>query len=314
MVKIAAVQFPPIYYDLERCSARAVEIIKDAANEGIQCVVFPEAWLSGYPMLAWEIPPENEFGPFSSIYKRMFESSPNLKKDELRPIKSAAKEFGVVVVLGFTEQASEMSAGTLYNSVAIIDADGRLLNTHRKTMPTNPERMVWGFGDGSGLKVAETAVGRVGALLCWENLMPLARTAIYAQNVEIYCAPTADTGDNWLASMKHIGREGSCFVVAVASAMTGEDIPADLPPHRPDEAVEGWIVPGDGIICGPLGDTIAGPMREEKGFLVADIDLAQVREARRIFDVVGHYSRPDIYKLTVNCEKSVPVELGNTDG
>lgn len=309
MIKIAAVQYPPVYYDLEKGLERAVEIIAEAANDSVQCLVFPEAWLTGYPMLAWDIPPENDFGPFSAVYRRMFENAPNLKRNELDPIREAAKEYGVVVVVGFTEQAHEMSAGTLYNSVAIIDATGEILNVHRKTMPTNAERMVWGFGDGSGLNVVDSAVGRIGALLCWENFMPLARAAIYAQNVEIYCAPTADTSDNWLASMQHIGREGSCFVVGVASTIEGEDIPDDLPPHQPGNLEKGWLEPGNGIICGPLGDIIAGPKFEEKGFLVSHIDLGQVREARRSFDVVGHYSRPDIYQLTVNRDVQMPVKL-----
>ena len=195
MINIAAVQYPPVYYDLEAGLARATEIVAEAAKQKIQCLVFPEAWLSGYPMLAWDLPPENDFGPFSAVYKKMYDSSPNLAKDELKPLMEAAKDHGVVIVMGLTEQGHEMSAGTLYNSVATIDATGQMLNVHRKTMPTNAERMVWGFGDGSGLNVVDTAVGRVGALLCWENYMPLARMAIYAQNVEIYCAPTADNGD-----------------------------------------------------------------------------------------------------------------------
>jgi nitrilase len=178
-------------------------------------------------------------------------------------------------------------------------------------MPTNAERSVWGFGDGLGLNVVETAVGRIGCLLCWENFMPLARTAIYAQNVEIYCAPTADTGDNWLATMQHIGREGSCFVIGVCSTMTGDDIPLDLPPHKPDAPFDGWVVPRNGIICGPLGNIVAGPMREKKGFLKSQIDLGQVREARRSFDVVGHYSRPDIFQLSVNRKPMTPVNFNN---
>ncbi len=309
MPKVSAVQFPPVYYDLDKGLERAVEIVRNAAGEGIELLMFPEAWLTGYPMLAWTVAPDNEFGEFSKLYKRMYDNAPDLSKDHLRPVREAAKEHGVVVVMGLNERASEMSAGTLYNTAATIDATGEILNVHRKVMPTNPERMVWGFGDASGMRVVETAVGRVGCLLCWENFMPLARAAIYAQNVEIYCAPTADHRENWLATMQHIGREGSCFTIGVASTMKGEDIPHDLPPHKPNEHVEGWVVPGNGIICNPLGDVVAGPMRAEQGLLSADIDLGEVREARRAFDVVGHYSRPDLFNLTVNKSKLLPVHF-----
>lgn len=309
MITIAAVQFAPVYYDLERGLIRAVEIIEDAAKQGIQCLVFPEAWLTGYPLVAWSIAPTNEFGDFSDIYKRMYDSAPDLSRDDLKPIREAAKEHGIVVVIGINEKASEMSAGTLYNSMVTIDATGETLSVHRKVMPTNAERTVWGFGDGRGLRVVETAVGRVGGLLCWENFMPLARTAIYAQNVEIYCAPTADHRENWLATMQHIGREGSCFVIGVGPTMTGDDIPSDLPPHTPDTIVTDWVMPGNGIICGPLGNVLAGLMTKEKGFLTSEIDLGQVREARRSFDVVGHYSRPDIFNLSVNREPMLPVSF-----
>jgi len=307
MITVAAVQQPPIYYNLEKGLERAVEIIALAAEEGIQCLVFPEAWLTGYPMLVWEMAHSNDFGDFSSVYRRMYENAPNLSRDELKPLREAAKEHCIVVVMGLNEQASEMSAGTLYNTAVTIDATGEILNVHRKVMPTNAERTVWGFGDGRGINVVDTAVGRVGGLLCWENFMPLARAAIYAQNVEIYTAPTADTRENWLATMQHIGREGSCFVIGIASTMTGDDIPIELPPHKPNAPIDGWVEPGNGIICGPLGTIVAGPMREEKGFLKSQIDLGQVREARRTFDVVGHYSRPDIFQLSVNKNPMTPV-------
>ena len=313
MVNVAAVQFPPVYYDLEKGLERAVEIISEAATKGIECLVFPEAWLTGYPFLVWSMSPTNDFGDKSAVYRKMFENSVDLSKDDLSPIRNAANEHGVVVVMAVNERASEMSAGTLYNTVVTIDATGEILNVHRKVMPTNPERMVWGFGDGRGLNVVDTAVGRIGCLLCWENFMPLARSALYAQNVEIYCAPTAADSDQWLATMQHIGREGSCFVIGVASTIEGSDIPLDLPPHKPSAPVDGWIAPGNGIICGPLGDVVAGPMREEKGFLTAEIDLGQIREARRSFDVVGHYSRPDIFQLSVNRNPMTPVNFKTSD-
>jgi nitrilase len=212
------------------------------------------------------------------------------------------------------ERAGELSAGTIYNTAVTIDATGEILNVHRKVMPTNAERTVWGFGDGRGLNVVDTAVGRVGVLLCWENFMPLARAAIYAQNVEIYCAPTADHRENWLASMQHIGREASAFVIGVGPALEDSDIPLDLPSRDSISPAKGeWLMPGNGIICSPLGEIIAGPMRQEKGLLRADIDLDDVRSARRTFDVAGHYSRPDIFKLEVDRQLRTSVTFTNSE-
>ncbi|SHL03094.1 nitrilase [Roseovarius marisflavi] len=309
MTKVAAVQYPPVYYDLAKCLERAVEIIEEAASDGIECLVFSEAWLSGYPILVWNNLPENGFGGLSDIYRRMFENSVDLSKDDLKPVCYAAREHGIVVVIGINERESEMSASTLYNTMVIVDATGEILNVHRKVMPTNPERMVWGFGDASGINVVETAVGRVGGLLCWENYMPLARAAVYAQNVEIYCAPTAAENNVWHAAMQLVGREGSCFVVGVAPTVERSDIPKDLPSYAEYAGDDGWVAGGNGIICDPMGDVIAGPMPQKKGFLTADIDVGQVREARRAFDVMGHYSRPDIFQLSVNKSKLSPVKF-----
>ncbi|MCP5072268.1 MAG: carbon-nitrogen hydrolase family protein [Rhodobacteraceae bacterium] len=311
MPKIAAAQFAPAYMDLEGSLEKAVNLIAQARADGIDMIVFPETWMTCYPDFVWAVMPGNASDDIDALYKRLFDNAVDLSRDQLAPVRKAAKEHGVVVVLGINERASEMSAGTLYNTSVVIDATGDILNVHRKLIPTNAERTVWGFGDGRGLNVVETAVGRVGVLQCWENFMPLARTAIYAQNVEIYCAPTGDYRENWLASMQHIGRESSAFVVSVAPAVQGSDIPLDLPCRDqiapPDDD---WISPGNGIICSPLGEILAGPMRAEKGFLSADINLEDVRTARRSFDVVGHYSRPEVLQLKVNKSAMNPVEFG----
>jgi nitrilase len=214
----------------------------------------------------------------------------------------------VVVVIGHQEVDGAVSGSTLFNSCAIIDADGSIANNHRKLMPTNPERMVWGFGDGAGLNVVDTAVGRIGALICWENYMPLARTALYAQNIDIYCAPTWDSGDTWLATMQHIAREGACWVIGCATSLEAADIPEELP-HReilfPDP--EEWVNPGDAVVYKPFGGVLAGPMRREKGLLYAEIDPAAARASRRKFDATGHYARPDVLTLEVNRAAQRPV-------
>jgi nitrilase len=177
-------------------------------------------------------------------------------------------------------------------------------------MPTNPERMVWGFGDGSGLKVVDTPVGKIGTLLCWENYMPLARYALYSQGVEVYVAPTYDSGDGWIGTMQHIAREGRCWVIASGVALTSDDIPSDFPEKEslyPD--TEKWINPGDSAVVAPGGEIIAGPMREEKGLLYAEIDAGQVATSKRALDVAGHYSRPDVFTLSVNTEPQTPVKF-----
>ncbi|PIW48800.1 MAG: nitrilase, partial [Zetaproteobacteria bacterium CG12_big_fil_rev_8_21_14_0_65_54_13] len=195
------------------------------------------------------------------------------------------------------------------NTVVTIGPDGDLLNRHRKVMPTNPERMVWGFGDASGLKVIDTPAGRLGTLICWENYMPLARYALYAQGIDIYIAPTYDCGENWLASMRHIAREGGCWVVGCGSVLRVSDIPDAFPGKAalyPD--ADEWINPGDSVVVPPGGsEIVAGPMRKEQGILYADIDLERVSKARRNLDVVGHYSRPDIFQLHVNSEPQSPI-------
>ncbi len=310
-MKIAVVQQPPVYLDLEGSMARAVELVQEAAQGGCGMLVFPEAWLPGYPTFVWRLPPGAGMGKTDELYALSQANSVDLSRDGLRPLQEAAKEHGMVIVLGYQEIDGAISGSTVFNSCAIIDADGRIANNHRKLMPTNPERMVWGFGDGSGLRVVDTAVGRVGALLCWENYMPLARYALYAQNIDIYVAPTWDSGATWLATMQHIAREGGCWVVGCATALEASDIPAGLP-HRdvlfPNQ--DEWINPGDAVVYRPFGGILAGPMHQEKGLLVAEIDVAEARASRRKFDVAGHYARPDVFTLTVNRTAQVPVQFG----
>lgn len=310
MPRIAAVQESPVYWDLPGSLERATDIVERAAADGVNMLVFPEAWFPGYPEFAWFLAPSLDSAAIQAIYARLYRNAVDLSRDGLAPLRAAAREHGIVIVAGINERATEQSAGTLYNTAVTIDADGTILNVHRKCMPTNVERTVWGFGDGRGVRVVDTAVGRVGVLLCWENYMPLARAAIYAQNVEIYCAPTADGGDAWLASMQHIGRESSAWVIGVGPTMEDHDIPADYPAR--DKIAPGagnWVEPGNGIICSPTGKIVAGPMRRQKGLLSADIDLEEVRTARQAFDVVGHYARPDIYRLTVDRSPRLPVTL-----
>jgi nitrilase len=308
MTKIAIIQQPPVYLDLKNSMARAVDLIGDCAREGARMVVFPEAWFPGYPTFVWRLPPGAGMGKTDDLFARLQANSIDLSRGEMAPLQEAAKEHGVVIVAGYQELDGAVSGSTLFNSCVIIDADGKIANNHRKLMPTNPERMVWGFGDGSGLNVVETAVGRVGALLCWENYMPLARYTLYAQNIDIYVAPTWDSGDTWLATMQHIAREGGCWVIGCATALEASDIPTDIPHY--DELFpnkDEWVNAGDAVIYKPFGGVHAGPMHKKKGLLISDIDVDAARSSRRKFDASGHYARPDIFSLSVNRSRQSPV-------
>ncbi|MFQ5438794.1 MAG: carbon-nitrogen hydrolase family protein [Paracoccaceae bacterium] len=308
MIKVAVVQEPPVYLDLSKTMDRAVSLVERAAGDGCQMLIFPEAWFPGYPTFVWRLAPGAGMSKTNDLFARIQENAIDLGKNGLAPLQAAAKEHAMVIVAGYQEIDGAVSGSTLFNSCVIIDADGKIANNHRKLMPTNPERMVWGFGDASGLKVVETAVGRIGALLCWESYMPLARYALYSQNIDIYVAPTWDSGETWLATMQHIAREGGCWVIGCATALEAADIPRDVP-HRdelfsdPDE----WINPGDAVIYKPFGRIHAGPMHATKGMLLADIDPDAARASRRAFDASGHYARPDVFNLTVNRSAMPPV-------
>lgn len=310
MTKVSVIQEPAVYLDLAKSMARAVDLIIDAARKGSTLVVFPEAWLPGYPTFVWRLLPGADMGKTDALYARLLANCVDLNNDGLAPLQKAAREHGVVVVMGYQEVDSSQSGSTIFNSCAIIDADGRLANNHRKLIPTNPERMVWGFGDGAGLNVVETAVGRIGSLICWENYMPLARFALYAQNIDIYVAPTWDSGETWLATLQHIAREGGCWVIGCATSLEASDIPEDVPFR--DEIfpnADEWINPGDAAIYKPFGGLVVGPMHREKGMLFAEIDPAAAAAARRKFDAAGHYARPDVLSLTVNRARQKPAQF-----
>lgn len=309
-MKLCVVQEPPVYLDLEKTMARAVDLIADLARKGAQLVVFPEAWFPGYPTFVWRMTPGAGMGKTDELFARLQANSIDRLGGGLAPLQEVAAEHGVVLVLGYNELDSGVSGSTLFNSCAIIDADGKIANNHRKLMPTNPERMVWGFGDASGLKVVDTAIGRVGALICWENYMPLARFSLYAQDIDILCAPTWDNGDTWLATMQHIAREGGCWVVGCATSLETSDIPDDIPYY--DELFpnkDEWINPGDAVVYKPFGGAVAGPMRREKGVLTTDIAPEEAHASRRKFDASGHYARPDVFTLRVNRQRQSPIEL-----
>lgn len=307
MTQIAVVQKAPAFLDKEKTIQLAVDTVVEAAANGAQLVVFTEAFIPGYPAWVWRLRPGGDWGTSEALHHRLLNNAINVDSDDLDPLYEVAKKHQITIVCGIEERDNKLSQSTLYNTAITIGPDGTLLNRHRKLMPTNPERMVWGFGDASGLKVVDSPVGRIGALLCWENFMPLARYAMYAQGVEIYIAPTYDSGDGWLGTMQHIAREGCCYVVGCGNLMRGSDIPDDFPDKDslyPN--AEEWVNPGDSVVIAPGGEIVAGPLNKEAGILYYDIDREKVKIAKRAFDVVGHYSRPDIFQLHVNTQPQSP--------
>ena len=308
MSKLAIVQKPPVFLDKQKTIDLAVTTVAEAANNGAELVVFSEAFIPGYPTWIWRLRPGDDWNLSEELHARLLKNAVVMESNDLAPLYEAAKKHKVTIVCGIEERDSQLSQSTLYNTVIVIGPDGTLLNKHRKLMPTNPERMVWGFGDASGLKVVDSPCGRVGTLLCWENYMPLARYALYAQGVEIYIAPTYDSGDGWIGSLQHIAREGCCWVVGCGNLMKGCDIPQDFPEREslyPDS--EEWVNPGDSIVIAPGGEIVAGPMRKEAGILYCEVDIEKVSIAKRTLDVTGHYSRPDIFQLHVNTQPQSPV-------
>ena len=307
-VRIAVIQRPPVVLDGPATLAVAIDQLHGAADAGARLVVFPETYLPGYPVWIWRLRPGPDYDLTSEIHSKLVENSVDLESDELRPLREAAAERGVIVICGLHEREGRFSRATLYNTVVTIGSDGEIQNRHRKLMPTNPERMVWGHGDASGLLVTETEAGRLGSLICWENYMPLARYALYAQGVEIYLAPTWDSGDTWLATMRHIAAEGRCWVVSAGCSMRAADIPADFPGReRLFPEADEWLNPGDSVVVAPGGKVVAGPLHKEHGQLLADIDPARVAAEHRTLDVAGHYGRTDVFHLSVNRKMADPI-------
>ncbi|MBX3520792.1 MAG: carbon-nitrogen hydrolase family protein [Xanthobacteraceae bacterium] len=308
-MKAAVIQKPPVLLDRDATIAQTVESIGEAVREGASLLVFPEAYIPGYPTWIWRLKPGGDMALGNEIHARLRLHSVSLARGDLKPIQEAAKRHNVTIVLGINEIDLEVSGTTLFNTVVVIGPDGTILNRHRKLMPTNPERMVWGMGDASGLRVVDTPAGRLGSLICWENYMPLARYALYAQGIDIYVAPTWDTGESWLATMRHIAKEAGCWVIGTSTAMQGSDVPESVPELRKLFDANEWINDGDAVVIKPFGAIAAGPMHREKGILYAEIDAEAARRSRKSLDVAGHYSRPDVFSFSVDRRPKNPVNF-----
>ncbi len=312
MKKIAIIQEAPVVLDKIATIKKAAEIITSVASQGAELIVFPEAFIPGYPAWIWRLRPGADYATSEELHKKLLKNSVDLSSDDLKPILEATKAKGVTVVCGINERDNFNSQSTIYNAVITINEQGLIVNIHRKLMPTNPERMVWGFGDGHGLNVINTPVGKIGSLICWENYMPLARYSLYAQGIEIFIAPTYDSGEAWTGTMQHIAREGKCWVLSCGVALERKDLPEDFP--NIDELypiAEKWINPGDSLIVSPSGEIMSGPLSKEKGNIILDIDVELATTSKRALDVAGHYARPDVFKLEVDKSRQSPICFKN---
>jgi nitrilase len=297
-VKVACVQAEPVILDREATLDRLDEIVGEVAAAGAQLAVFPETFIPAYPSSAWARAlagwTDARAKAAFALLAREAVAVPGPAADRLGEI---AARHGIWLVTGVNEMDAERP-GTLYNSLLYHAPDGRLALKHRKLVPTNHERLVWGQGDGGGLRALPTELGRIGGLICWENYMPLARFALYESGVEIYIASTADDGDEWQATLVHIARESRCFVVAPSHFQRASSYPDDFPLR---ELLEGHDILGRGgsAILAPDGSYLAGPVYDREEILYAELDPARLLEERQRFDPAGHYHRPDVLKLEV---------------
>jgi nitrilase len=305
-VLVAAVQAAPVFLDKAATLDKARSLIEEAADLGAGLVVFPESFVPAYPDWVWRTPAWSSVA--NELYRLLLDDAVVVPGPDGDFLAQAARDHGIHLAMGVTERFGS----TLYNTLLLHGPDGSLLKHHRKLMPTGGERLVWGYGDGSALGVVDTPIGRIGGLICWENYMPLARAAIYAQDVEIYLAPTWDTSDVWVPTLQHIAKEGQTFVVGCCQAIRSGDLP-DVPGRTELWAEDEWLARGLSTIVGPGGNILAGPLEEKEGIVSAVVDVARCASGRGRFDPTGHYSRPDVFRLEVDTTPRRPLTFRHGD-
>ena len=298
-VTVACVQAQPVILDLAQTLDKLEALAAEAARAGADLVVFPETFVAVYPSSRWaKAFAGRANGGAKETFARIAQSSVAVGRPSEQRLAAAARELGVWLVTGVNEVDPERP-GTIYNSLLYHAPDGTLALHHRKLVPTNHERLVWGQGDGRGLHAVETGFGRVGGLICWENYMPLARFALYESGVEIYVASTADDGDAWQATLIHLARESRAFVISPCHYQVSDAYPEDFP-LRAELDGAGTLGRGGSAILAPDGSYLAGPLYDEEGILYAELDPSRLLAERQRFDPAGHYHRPDVLRLGVS--------------
>jgi len=295
-VRVAVVQAAPVAFDREYTIEKVRSLTRTAASRGAKLVVFPEAFVSAYPRgmtfgaVVGDRSPEGR-----DWYRRYWDSSVDVPGETVDAIGEIARESEVYVVIGVIER----DGGTLYCTALFLAPNGDFLGKHRKLVPTASERLIWGQGDGSTMPVFDTDIGKLGAAICWENYMPLYRASLYGKGIQLYVAPTADSREGWIATVRHIALEGRCFVLSCNQFARRSDYPRDYPGDLPSEP-NAIVTRGGSCIVSPLGELLAGPVYDEEAILTADIDLNDTIRGKFDLDVVGHYARPDVFRLIVN--------------
>ncbi|HVJ73836.1 MAG TPA: nitrilase-related carbon-nitrogen hydrolase [Casimicrobiaceae bacterium] len=295
-VRVAVVQAGSIPFDTDACVEKVVRLTADATAKGAKLVLFPEAFVAGYPKgLNYGLVVGARDPAGREEFRLYLDSAIKVPGPHTECMGEAAAAGGCYLVVGVIER----ELGTCYCTVLFFGPDGALLGKHRKLMPTALERMIWGFGDGSTLTAVDSPYGRIGSVICWENYMPMLRMAMYAKDVALYCAPTADDRDTWLPTMRHVALEGRCFVLTACQFLRKRDFPASVR-ASPSDTPDAVLMRGGSAIVSPLGKVLAGPAFDGETILTADLDLGDIGRGKFDFDVAGHYARPDVFTLTVN--------------
>jgi len=294
--KVAVAQTSPVPGDTAATVVKLVEWAGKAASDGARLIVFPEAFIGGYPKgVSFGIAVGKKTPEGREEFRQYFDSAIDVPGSETQLIAEAAGHLNVHIVVGVIER----DGGTLYCTALFFSPGGTLLGKHRKLMPTAGERYIWGFGDGSTLPVFDSELGKIGAVICWENYMPMLRMAMYAKGIQIYCAPTADDRPYWIPSMQHIAVEGRCFVLSACQYLRRNELPSNLCNAITDDP-DVVLMRGGSVIIDPFGKILAGPVFDDNAILYAELDLAEISRGKFDLDVVGHYSRPDVFQLSVN--------------
>lgn len=310
-LKAAAVQCGSKLFDTPATLEKFGDLLADAARQGAKFVVFPEAFVGGYPKGShFGAPVGSRSTEGRDLFRRYFDGSILADGAESHQMAGLAKKAGADVVVGIIERApAAEGGGTLYCTALYLSRDGRILGKRRKLMPTAAERVIWGMGDGSTLQAVDFAAGRAAAAICWESYMPMLRLNFHAQGVELYCAPTVDDRENWSPLMRVVAREGRCFVLSANQFMTRADAPADFHPVQGDDP-NAVLINGGSLIVSPLGEVLAGPAFGAETILTAELDFAEIARGKMDFDAAGHYARPDVFELKIDRRAKPPVSDG----